>query len=84
MSMSTTIKGAMDRELTQVKKRPYGKYTSSYSTESRKIKRLSEVPDLEVESHPVDHSTHGSRGRIIHTSGGTVAYTGGRVLFFRV
>lgn len=76
MSVTTTIKGAVDRELTQVKKRPYGRYTSSYPTESKKIKRLSGVTELEVEGHPVDHSTHGSRGMIIHTSGGTVAYTG--------
>lgn len=77
MSVTTTIEGTVDRELTQVKKRPYGRYTSSYPTESRELKKLSEVPDLEVESYPVDHSTHGSRGMIIHTSGGTVAYTGG-------
>ena len=41
-----------------------------------KFKKKFKIDDLEIEAYSVDHSLSGASGYIIHTSSGTIVYTG--------
>jgi ribonuclease J len=78
--IQVTSHGGFDVEYLQGKVRPLAApeytYHGKWEVYEREFKEIKDIDDVEIEAYEVDHSILGSHGYVLHTSEGTIAYTG--------
>lgn len=78
--IETTSRGGVQCEYLRGRSRPFGDATrihwSKWEVFQRRFDEIDRFGEFRIEAYELDHSIRGSYGLLLHTNGGTVAYTG--------